>query len=446
MFLFAGAVSPVLAAGGGEANSLRFTPVVKAVNIVSPAVVNITTAREVERNVRPFGPMFNEKFFSPFFQNFFNSPSFKERITRQSLGSGVIIDGEKSFVLTNAHVITGAASIRVRLVDGREFDAELVGSNPDFDLAVLRLLDAQGLPQVEMADSTDLWIGETVIAIGNPYGFTHTVTTGVISALKRSVRTDQGVYTDFIQTDAAINPGNSGGPLLDILGRLIGITTAIHAKAEGIGFAIPINKAKRVVRELLDQGKVSPVWLGLSGQNLDQETASYFGLPRVNGLLVTEVYQGTSADVSGLKPGDVILKMDGIPVEDKDHYLQVLRNYIQGESLTLEVVHQKEHRTVSIRTGIFTPDVASALALARWGFGLEPGSAEIQGLVATSVRQGSPAAKLGLEPGDLILKIGGLRLDDFSDFVQAFLRHRMHNRILFLVVRDGRTYYVKMRL
>ncbi|MFW5734018.1 MAG: trypsin-like peptidase domain-containing protein, partial [Oceanidesulfovibrio sp.] len=250
---------------------MRRTPVVRAVEKISPAVVNITTDREVTRDM-PFGS--GNDLLAPFFREFFGDLP-KRSYNHQSMGSGVIIDGKRGLVLSNAHVISGATSVRARLADGREFQAQLVGSDPDFDLAVLRLENAAELPQVPLGDSEDILIGETVIAIGNPFGFTHTVTTGVVSAVKRSIRTDHGIYTDFIQTDAAINPGNSGGPLLNLNGQLIGINTAIHAQAEGIGFAIPVNKAKRVVGELLGRGRVGPVWLGLAGQNIDPGTASY---------------------------------------------------------------------------------------------------------------------------------------------------------------------------
>ena len=246
----------------GSDKDVRVTPVVKAVKAVGPAVVNITTATRVQSRGSELDDV-----FSPLFQRFFNLPLQRPREREyKSLGSGVIIDGKRALVLTNAHVISGAGTIKARLSDGREFTAELVGAGADYDLAVLHLKDAKDLPQAEMGDSTDLMIGETVIAIGNPYGFNHTVTTGVISAVNRSVNTDQGVYSDFVQTDAAINPGNSGGPLVNLLGQVIGINTAIYAKAEGIGFAIPVSKAKRVVSQLLHKGTVSAVWLGLAGQ------------------------------------------------------------------------------------------------------------------------------------------------------------------------------------
>ena len=421
----------------------RMTPVVKAVKAVAPAVVNITSERIVEREMNPFHGLFQDEAVPPFFEEFFGG-SRKRRFTRSNLGSGVIIDGGKGLVLTNAHVISGASSIKARLLDGREFEAELVGSDPDFDLAVLKLADAEDLPSVRMGDSGDIMIGETVVAIGNPYGFSHTVTTGVVSALKRSIRTRQGAYTDFIQTDAAINPGNSGGPLLNILGELVGVNTAIQAGAEGIGFAIPINKARRVVGELLNRGYVAHVWLGLTGQNLDQSAAGYFGLDATRGMLVTEVHRDRAADTAGILPGDVVLEVEGVRIEDKEHYLDLLRNFTRGQTVELAVFRESERLEMKVQPETFTENAATNLAWLRWGMDLE--ASNQGGLRVSRVRRGSPAAELGLEPGDRVVKIAGLRIDEYNDYVRAFQRYRMNGRVLMLVERGGRGYYVKLRI
>ena len=289
--------APVPAGAAPTSREQRVTPTVRAVSAVAPAVVNITTTLHQRRAATPF-------------DYFFGLP--EREYQSESIGSGVIIDGKQALVLTNAHVVNGASAISVRLLDGRSFEADVVGAEPDFDLAVLRLKNASNVPSVRMGDSSDLMPGESVIAIGNPFGFSHTVTTGVISALDRSIASDEGIITDLIQTDAAINPGNSGGPLLNILGELIGINTAIDARAEGIGFAIPVNKARAVVDAILEQGHVTPSWLGVLGQDVDPRTARALGLPRPEGLLVTE------CPVKGeMKPGDVILALNGQPVADR---------------------------------------------------------------------------------------------------------------------------------
>ncbi len=438
-------VPAAFADAGREA---RVTPVVRAVRAVAPAVVNITSERVVERSARSFGPLFGDEFFRRFFgaDPRFRTPGNRtRRYTQESLGSGVIIDGQKDLVLTNAHVIAGATTITCRLKDGREYRAKLVGADPDFDVAVLKLQNAGELPQAAMADSSDLMIGETVLAIGNPFGYTHTVTTGVISALDRSLQTDSGAYTDLIQTDAAINPGNSGGPLCDIHGRIIGVNMAIKANAEGIGFAIPINKARRVVRELVDAGRVAPVWLGLSGQSVDQRTASYFDLDRPSGLLVTEVFDGAPAAASGIRPGDVLLAFKGADVHDKEHYLGMLRTVTAGETVALTVLGRDGKKTVRTVSEPFSAKRAAALAGDRWGFILAA-NPQGPGLKVAKVVPGAPAAQVGVRPGDAVLQIGGETLDDVSDFVRAVMRYRMHNTLLITVERGGRAYYARLVL
>ncbi len=423
---------------------LRVTPVVRAVRRVSPAVVNITTTMVNRPGFKSYGPGLDD-FFAPFFRDFFNAVPRQQNSARHSLGSGVIIDGKKALVLSNAHVISGATTIIARLIDGREYQAELVGSSPDLDLAVLHLLKAKDLPEATMMQSDEFYIGETVIAIGNPFGFNHTVTTGVISALHRSVKTEEGVYTDFIQTDAAINPGNSGGPLCNILGELIGINTAMHASAQGIGFAIPITKAKSVIKELVHTGKVSPVWFGLSGQSMDQRTASYFGLDHVHGMLVTDVMPGP-AQKAGIRSGDVVLELNGVSVEDKDHYLSILRNYFENETVSFTVLQQGKKRTFKVPTSPFTLEDALNLAARRWGFTPGRGSSRNTGLPITQITRGGPAAQVGLIRGDSVLRVENIPLRTNDDFVQAVLRFRLNNNLIIQVVRGNRAYLIQLQL
>lgn len=421
-------------------NSLRVTPVVRAVQKTAPAVVNINVTRIVERGVSPFGQMFGGQGFDMFFDGF---ETRKRKYRSQATGSGVIINGRRGLVLTNAHVLSGGSDIKVRTISGEEYSAEIVGSDADFDLAVLKLKGAGNLPQVEMGDSSDIYIGETVIAIGNPFGYTHTVTTGVVSALKRAVKSKDGAYTDFIQTDAAINPGNSGGPLLNIMGELIGINSFIQARAEGIGFAIPINRAKRVVKELLASGKVSPVWLGLSGQDLDQGAASYFGLSRVYGMLVTDVHKDTPAAYAGLRPGDVVLRVNGIEVEDKAGYLALLRAQTRSEDVDIEVLHEGKARNVMVRPQSLESRQVRAQAWARWGMVVDKDSRG-RGMLVSKVRKNSASARLGLQPGDKIHQIGNLRVESHKNFLDSFLRYRMNSKVMLKVQRGRNFYYVKL--
>ena len=422
-----------------SAREVRMTPVVRTVQSVAPAVVNIHTARIVEQEVNPFGGLFGD---DEMLRHFFGSQEFTRRFEQRSLGSGVIIDGKKNLVLTNSHVIEGASSIRVRLLDGRQFDGELVGSDPDFDLAILHLKDASDLPQANMGDSSDMMIGETVIAIGNPFGFGNTVTTGVVSALERTIETKQGTFTDFIQTDAAINPGNSGGPLMNLAGELVGINTAIYAEAEGIGFAIPINKAKRVVDELVSFGRVQAVWLGLEGQDVDERIARYLGLDGMRGMVVTQVHEPAVAQ-AGVKPGDVVVSVGGVAVEDRDHYQRILRNFTLGQKVRLELAGQDGRREITAAMQSFTDDKALDMAGRRWGMTVSVRGPE---LLIDKVRPGSPAQRLGLKSGDVLLKVAGDPMASVDDFSRAFKRYRMANTVLLLVVRDGRGYHVRLRV
>lgn len=435
---------PAAEAAATQAGSLRRTPVVEAVSKTSPSVVNIQASRTVERRGGPFSEFFGSRdFFRPFFEDML--PERKRRMVQRSLGSGVIIDKERRLVLTNAHVITGASDISVKLLDGRTFQADLVGSDPDFDLAVLELGGQDDLPEASLGSSEDLMPGETVIAIGNPYGFSHTVTTGVISALNRTVETKHGPSMGFIQTDTAINPGNSGGPLLNILGQVIGINTAMFAQAQGIGFAIPIDKARRVVDELVSHGQVQPVWLGLSGQNVDQRTASYLGLQASRGLLVTTVFQGTPAQRSGLQSGDVLLALEGTAIEDKRHYLSLLRNVTRDEQLRLRLWRDGQALEKTLGPIAFRPSRVRDIALHRWGFGVESTSRQ-QGLRINQIRPAGPAQSLGLQSGDLVYKIAGQPMQTLEDFTDAFMRYRMDNSVLLLVVRQGQGYYLRLRV
>lgn len=427
---------------GAEASdrSARMTPVVATVQAVAPAVVNVFTSKIVQGEADPFGLTLRQ---DEVFRHFFGAEP-NRRQEQKSLGSGVIIDGQRDLVLTNAHVIEGASSIQVQLLDGRKFDGELVGSDPDFDLAILRLKNADRLPQIAMGDSSDIMIGETVIAIGNPYGFGNTVTTGVVSALDRTIETRQGTFTDFIQTDAAINPGNSGGPLMNLAGELVGINTAIHAEAEGIGFAIPINKAKRVVEELVTHGRVQAVWLGLEGQDVDARVARYLGLDEARGMLVAQVYE-ESVLKAGVQVGDVIWSVNGVKVEDRDHFMRILKNFTTGQDIRLEVRSRNGAQELRVALLPFTDSIALSMAAERWGMAVGE-SRSSQGLLITQVRAGSPAQELRIRQGDVLLKVAGDMMDAPEDYANAFKRYQMANTVMMVVVRDGRGYYVRLRV
>lgn len=419
-----------------QPDSPRLTPVVQAVQAVAPAVVNITSTHyEQGRATSPL-----ELFFGmgrPDFNRLHQEPQ-----KRVSLGSGIIVDGTKGLVLTNAHVIAGGDEVMVHLQDGREFRAHVRGAEPDFDIAVLAIEGASNLPTVRLGNSDDILPGETVIAIGNPFGFSHTVTTGVVSALGRTIRNNNGAFTDLVQTDAAINPGNSGGPLLNLEGSLIGINTAVDSRAEGIGFAIPINKARRVMQDLMHQGRVAPLWLGLMVDDLDGRTARALGLGAGQGVLVTGVFQNTPAANAGILPGEILVAINGSNLRDKREYIDFLRNQT-GEPLTLVV--RSDHgasRQLTLTPAAFDNATALALMEERWGFSVTQQGRN--GLVIRSVRRNGPASVL--RSGDRIAGIGGNRLQTIEDLLAAFRRERLAGQVLLQVVRQGRSYFARLIL
>ena len=419
-------------------DSPRLTPVVRAVQTVAPAVVNITSTHIVEG--QRLSPL--EQFFGPGFPGLpgFDVPGGRRvRQKRVSLGSGVIVDGEKGLVLTNAHVISGGDEVMVHLLDGREFAATVKGADPDFDIAVLQIKGASKLPAVTLGDSSDIMPGETVIAIGNPFGFNHTVTTGVVSALGRTIRNKEGAFTDLVQTDAAINPGNSGGPLLNIEGVLIGINTAVDSRAEGIGFAIPINKARRVMHDLMSIGRVAPLWLGLELQDVDGRTAMALGLKDAGGVLVTGVLNGSPAARAGIVPGDILQSINASPVRDRRDYLDILRNQTTGTALRLQLLREGGPVRLEVTPEQFGDAEARALAERRWGFSA---AQTAQGVVVRQARADGPASFL--HQGDRITAVGAVEIRTMEDFLQAFRRERMSGQILLQVVRNGKGYYARL--
>lgn len=412
-------------------DSPRYTPVVAVVEKSQAAVVNITCTQIRGQNVSPLDLFFGLP------QDLGRRPRLQRRA---SLGSGVIVDGRQGLVLTNAHVIANSDEIKVHLQDGRSFQAEVRGAEPDFDIAVLAIKGAENLPELPLGNSKDLLPGETVIAIGNPFGFSHTVTTGVVSALGRTITCQSGTLTDLIQTDAAINPGNSGGPLLDLEGHLVGINTATDIRAEGIGFAIPINKARRVMESLVQKEHISPYWLGLLAEDLDGQTAWTLGLEASRGILVTAVYGKTPAEQAGIVPGDIIVAINEREIKDRRDYVSFLRNQT-GETLKLLLSRNGKDFSLTIQPAPFDNDTVQSLMEERWGIRV----GESRGAVfLKNVRRGSAADFL--RPGDRILAVGGQAIGSAQDLFQAFRRERMAGQVLLQVVRNGRAYYARLVL
>jgi serine protease Do len=435
-YIIAFVIAILLACLPAEASQRR-SPVVIAVEKASPAVVNISTV--VQERVSPFFPFGRDDFFKDFFPDFFS-----REYTRSSLGSGVIINGKKGYIITNHHVVARASEVKVITAEQEEYQAKILGTDPRSDLAVLQVEAGKTLPDIELGNSNDLMIGETVIAIGNPFGLSHTVTTGVISALERSVRGEERVYRHFIQTDASINPGNSGGPLLDIDGELIGINTAIYQKAQGIGFAIPINKAKRIVDELIRAGEVRPLWLGLVIQELSPELQAHFALSKdEKGVLVSDVVEGGPAGKAGLKRGDIILTVEGNPVPSPEDYRNVLADYTPGDRLRLEVFRQGRMSAVDVEPSAFPLEMALELVDRRLGISVGKPDSHTQqrygiegGVMIKDVRKGSEAGRIGLESGDLILKVNNETVANLDEFKKVISQYH-HLPSLRLVVQRG---------
>lgn len=327
-----------------EITQSRRNAIVTAAQKVKPAAVSIGVT--ITRTYRPLDPFYDD-FFDSFFRDFFYPRRYRQKIPR--IGSGFIFD-ERGYILTNQHVIAGAEEITVTLSDGREFKGRLVGEDRPSDIAVIKI-DGEKLPNAELGDSDKLITGEWAIAIGNPFGTLieesqPTVTVGVISATNRSFRPEtsqEHIYRDMIQTDAAINPGNSGGPLANAEGRVIGINTFIFTKSGGslgIGFAIPINKARRVVEELIQYGKVRPVWYGFQAQDVTPEFAQALGLRRAMGIIVTYVEKSSPAQQAGFVKGDVILEVNGRRISDVDDAKLMFYSHMVGDPLAITVLRK----------------------------------------------------------------------------------------------------------
>jgi Do/DeqQ family serine protease len=432
----------------------RNTPVVRAVKTVSPAVVNISSRQEARRRPSPFSNHGINPFFEHFFRDFFE-PGAPRRYSRSSLGSGVIIDGSRGFILTNAHVIENAGAITVSLMDEREFDATVVGTDPDSDLAVLKIQSPQPLPSVSMGRSDDLMIGETVIAIGNPFGFSHTVTTGVISAVGRSIRSEERVFRDFIQIDASINPGNSGGPLLNIKGELIGVNTAIYAKAQGIGFAIPIQKAGRIVSDLIAHGEVIPAWFGLTVQALDPNLARYRKVPPGSGVVIRSVADSGPAAAAGVRDGDILLSLGGKKVENPDHYSLLVRDFAEGDPAPMVLWREKSRIRVVVTASVFPLSEARSLGAGLLGVRVDDISPALRrhfriypqtGVVITDVDPTAYLGRIGAAPGDVILRIDDTPIENTAAFDKAVIKSRLKPSVVILLQRQDQGYYITVKL
>ncbi|MGE5239545.1 MAG: DegQ family serine endoprotease [Chloroflexota bacterium] len=435
-----------------QETSKAFSDIVRA---ASPAVVNISTTKTVTRQ-HPFDEFFD--FFYPFPNG--RSKRWKE----QSLGSGVIASPD-GYIVTNYHVIERADEIKVILLDKRTFKAKVIGSDPKTDVAIIRI-DAKGLPVIPWGDSDKLQVGEFVLAIGNPFGLSNTVTMGIISAVGRA---DVGIadYEDFIQTDAAINPGNSGGPLVNAKGEIVGINTAIFSKTggyQGIGFAVPSNMVRLVMDQLTREGKVTRGWIGVTIQELTPELAQKFGIKDSRGVLVSDVVKGSPAQKAGITRGDVILDFNGKRISDVGSLRNIVAQAKIGSSVAIKVLRADKELSLTVTiaelpaniadfvpssnrdldlpenalTGISVVDLGTAIAKQ---LGLDR---DERGVVIVKIDPGSPAEDAGLRKGDVIQEIDRKRINDLNDFNKIVSKLNPDATVLLFINRGGKKSYVAL--
>ena len=453
---------------GGKKLSVAATPssaapsFVELAKRVKPGVVNISTTKVVKgggRVFKHFSPPSRERdpfrdfFGEDFFERFFGETPQRDYVQR-SLGSGFIIDRE-GHIITNNHVIEGASEIRVRLSTEKEFAAEVIGRDNKTDLALIKIKSWSDLPVEELGDSDKLEIGEWVMAIGNPFGLSHTVTVGIVSAKGRVI--GSGPYDNFIQTDASINPGNSGGPLFNVQGEVVGINTAIVATGQGIGFAIPINVAKEIIPQLKKKGKVTRGGIGVYVQKLTPDLAKSFGLQENKGALVADVIPGSAAETGGIRRGDVIVKFNGKNIDEMNELPRIVALTPVGQEVEVGIIRGGNPLTLKLKVGELkdepitaapekaklelgmsvqeiTPEVARQLRLTEAG-----------GVIVNQVESGSPADEAGVQRGDVIRELNGHMIGKLSDYRTAIAKLKKGEIVRLLVKRGERNIYLTIR-
>ncbi len=468
------ATTVILLAVTGHDSKLNAKPEVKDSFIVpgsfsglaenaSPAVVNIRTERTEKGGGQAYRHFFGSPFgkddpFNDFFEKFFGDIPQQE-YKQKSLGSGFIVDRD-GYIVTNNHVVENADMIKVRLKSEEEFDAEIVGRDPNTDLALLKIKSNKDLPSIKIGNSDKLKVGEWVVAIGSPFGLEHTVTAGIVSAKERVI--GSGPYDDFIQTDAAINPGNSGGPLLNMQGEVIGINTAIYSRSggyQGIGFAIPINLAKGIIEQLKDAGEVTRGWLGVAIQDVKDDLAEYYGIKGQKGVLVTEVFKGDPADIAGIKAKDIIIAVNGKTVETSRELSSTIAGIGVGEKAKIKVVRDgktktfnvkiakrddgkiaskqpdKEHEDeLGIRVTKLTTDIARKFNIT-----------DTDGVIVVSVEPDSKGALAGIMRGDIIKEINHKKIVSVKDY-ETVIKSIKTGKTIQLFIKRINTGFIVIKL
>ncbi|HNQ86003.1 MAG TPA: DegQ family serine endoprotease [Deltaproteobacteria bacterium] len=427
---------------------------------VTPTVVNIRTTRSMsgsgmEQRFEP--PPGYDEWFDEFFKKFFNNRPGQD-LQQRSLGSGFIISPD-GFVLTNNHVISGADEIFVSLADKEEFTATRVGTDDKTDIALIKIeSEKRDFPVAVLGDSDALEIGEWVVALGNPFGFGHTLTQGIVSAKSRVI--GAGPYDNFIQTDAAINPGNSGGPLINMQGQVIGINTAIVATGQGLGFATPINMAKDILRELKDTGEVARGWLGVAIQEVTPEIARAVGLKEHRGAMVTSVYAGDPADKAGIRPGDIILRIDGQDIADTRALTRIIGSLKPESAVKVTVFRDGRSRSLTAVLQKRTDDHVAKLDRsprkeegAKDPLGLtvvnitpqvqrEFNIPEPAGVLVTDIDPKGSAAGSQIQKMDIIREVDRKEVNTVEHYLAALSARKKGQAVLLLVIRGSRPLYV----
>lgn len=429
-------------------------PVARIVKQVAPAVVNIDIEAMVRQSASPFPN-------DPFFREFFGDNLSRE-VPMRGKGSGFIVTDD-GYILTNNHVIDGPDDIKIEvtLSDGSTYPARVIGKDPTFDLAVIKI-EAKNLPTVPLGDSDIVEVGEWAIAIGNPFGFESSVTVGVISAKNRSVRARDLNFDGFLQTDAAINPGNSGGPLLNLDGEVVGINTAIIPYAQGIGFAVPVNMARQILDDLVKYGKVNRGWLGVYLQPLTKEFANAYGIDTGDGAVVGDVIKGSPADRSGIVRGDVIIEMSGRKIRDHRDVVVGIRQHLAGDKVDLVVLHKGSRKSVHVTLSSVPESSASRASASpgpepqrssRLGITVSANTPELRkkfdisvqnGVVVTDIQPGSTGQRLGLRQGDIVLEINGQSITSIDKWEKMLSEDP--KTVVLLILREGRTFFVSANL
>ncbi len=428
--------------------------------LLTPSVVNISTETVVKHNFNYKNDPFFEFFGEDWFNHFFSGPQNRDSV-KKALGSGVIID-EEGFILSNFHVVQNAAKIKVKLSDGKEYKAKIVGTDPKTDLALLKINVKEQLQPAPIGNSDELEIGDWSIAIGNPFGLSHTFTVGIISAKGRSgIMNDSSKYENYIQTDAAINPGNSGGPLVNIKGEVIGINTAIATPSGGnvgIGFAIPVNMAKNVFKQLKEKGKVSRGYLGVTIQDLKPDIAKYFKVEPYSGVLISDVLKKSPADKAGLKSGDIIIEFNNKKIKDTNQLRNIVASTPSGQKIKIKILRDKNKKTLKIKIGELPEDepitVNNEKKNKLWlGLKVDDITAayinkykidDDHGVVITYIKHGSPSFNEGLRQGDIIKKINNSTIKNKKDFKKFVDKYGDNDSFLLIIKKDGRLFYLSV--